>query len=108
MTKLLHGCPYPNHTRKVNDMSKERKMVRVKLFEDGTYTIEDIEPIYATQRLTGFQNGQSVETYYCPKNKWKYYLLKLCDTKRIDNEIKELLKRKEQLESLKFKLKAGE
>ena len=87
-------------------MAKERKMVSVTLFEDGTYIVKDIEPDWATQRSSGFFKGQRVETYFCLKDKWKYYLLKLCDTKRIDNEINELRKRKEKLESLKNKLKA--
>lgn len=86
-------------------MPEERKMVEVALFEDGTYTVKDIDSHCATQYLIGSRNGQYVKLYYCPKDKWKYYLLKLCDTKGIDNQINELRLRKEKLENLKLKLK---
>lgn len=83
-------------------MSKE--MVSVRLYEDGTYDVKDIESYYATQRLCGSYNGKHCEIYYCPKASWKKYLLKLLSTKDIDKEIKELEKQKKKIERLREKI----
>lgn len=79
-------------------------MVSVKLYEDGTYEVKDIEPYYATLRLYGSCNGKHCEVYYCPKASWKKYLLKLLSTKDIDKKIKELEKQKNKIEQLREKI----
>ena len=81
-----------------------REMVRVRLFKDGTYEVKDIDSIYATQRLAGCCEKGTVDIYHCPKSRWKYYLLKLLDTTEIDKEIKELQKRKRNMQKLKDKI----
>lgn len=85
-------------------MSKAREMVKVILYEDGHYEVNDAESHHATQRLYGFYNGQHVDIYYCKKNKWKMYLLKLLSTNEIDEQIKELQKKKEHLNDLRQKI----
>ena len=79
-------------------------MVRVTLYEDGEYKVEDVDPHCATQRLYGMEKGRSTDIYYCKKERWKEYLLKLCDTKDIDKKIKELVHYKRQKEVLKQKI----
>lgn len=81
-----------------------REMVRVRLYEDGTYEIEDIESYWATQRLGGCCSKGFYQEYHCLKGRWKYYLLKLFDTAKIDKEIKELQKRKRDMQKLKSKI----
>ena len=81
-----------------------REMVSVRLYEDGTYEVKDIEHHYATQRLTGSCNGKRCEIYFCPKASWKKYLLKLISTNDIDKEIKELEWQKKKLERLREKI----
>ena len=78
----------------------KREMVAVRLFEDGTYEVNDIDSNYVTQRYY----GNRCDTYYCSKAKWKEYLLKLCSTERIDKQIAELTKRKKKMEKLRIKL----
>lgn len=85
-------------------MSKTREMVEVILYEDGHYEVNDIESDYATQRLCGNYNDQHVDIYYCKKNKWKMYLLKLLSTNEIDEQIKELQKKKERINDLRQKI----
>ena len=81
-----------------------REMVCVRLYRDGTYEVKDIDSSYATQRLAGSCEKGTFDVYYCRKDKWKYYLLKLIDTSRIDKEIKELQKRKRDMQKLKDKI----
>ena len=82
------------------------EMVKVTLFEDGKYTVEDISSSYATQRMYGSVGGVNVETYYCPKRTWKRYLFKLVASinKDIDKEIKALQKRKAEVLKIKEQL----
>lgn len=81
-----------------------REMVCVRLYEDGTYEVNDIDSSYATQRLFGLCEKGTFDAYYCRKDKWRCYLLKLIDTSRIDKEIKELQKRKRDMQKLKDKI----
>lgn len=81
-----------------------REMVRVTLYEDGEYKVENVSPQCITQRLYGNYSGRSVDIYYCKKERWKEYLLKLCDTKDIEKKIKELVQYKKQREALKQKI----
>jgi len=82
----------------------KREMVEVTLYEDGTYTVEDIDSCYATQKLWGWRNDQKCESYHCLKSRWKDYLVKLLNTKDIDQEIAELKKKKRAKEALKARL----
>ena len=81
-----------------------REMVRVCLYEDGTYEVKDIESYWATQKLCGSCDKGHYRAYNCLKGRWKYYLLKLLDTAEIDKEIKELQKRKRDMQKLKAKI----
>ena len=82
----------------------KREMVEVILYENGTYEVKDIEADYATQRLVGWVNGIECDIYYCHKNKWKTYLMKLLDTNAIDKNIRELQKRKKAIEKLRVRI----
>lgn len=84
-----------------------REMVKVYLYENGNYKVENIQSYYATQKLFGSDNKGSYEAYYCLKNKWKVYLLKLINTEKIeiDKEIARLKNQKQQMEKLREKLK---
>lgn len=82
----------------------KREMVEVTLYEDGTYTVEDADSRYATQRMYGYHNGKRYDSYYCFKSRWKEYLVKLLSTKDIDREIAELKKKKRAKETLKAKI----
>lgn len=82
----------------------KREMVEVALYEDGTYTVEDVDSRYATQRMYGYRNGKDCKIYYCFKSRWKEYLVKLLSTKDIDRKIEELKKKKRAKESLKARL----
>ena len=79
-------------------------MVRVCLYEDGTYEVKDIESYWATQKLYGACDKGHYRAYNCLKGRWKYYLLKLLDTSDIDKEIKELQKRKRARQKLRKKI----
>ena len=81
-----------------------REMVRIRLYENGEYTVEDVEPYWATQRLYGYLSGKRYDGYNCKKSMWKKYLLKLLDTAEIDKEIKKLQKRKRDVEKLRKKI----
>ena len=74
-------------------------MVKVILYEDGTYSVEDIESYYATQELVGWTNGKRMNIYHCPKSQWKKYLFKLLspEAKDIDKQIEKLNKRKQKI-----------
>ncbi len=82
----------------------KREMVKVKLYENGTYTVEDISSEYGTQRLCGISNGMNVEIYYCLKKNWKKYLLKLASTTKIDKQIAELKKQRQKIIELRERL----
>lgn len=81
-----------------------REMVSVRLYEDGIYEVEDIDPKYTTTRLYGSKNGKHCDIYFCPKASWKKYLLELISTKDIDEKIKELEWQKKKLERLREKI----
>lgn len=76
-------------------------MVSVSLYEDGTYTVEDIPNYYATQKLYGMRDGKNRQIYYCLKSKWKVYLLKLLSTNDIDKQIAKLNQQKNNIIKLK-------
>lgn len=82
----------------------KREMVKVILYEDGTYTVEDTSPNCATQRMWGMRNGKDCDIYYCFKSRWKEYLVRLLSTKDIDREIAELKKQKKAKEALKARI----
>lgn len=83
----------------------KREMVSVVLYEDGTYTVEDIPDYYATQELYGMRDGKNCKIYHCFKSKWKTYLLRLLSTKDIDKQIAKLNKQKKTITELKNRLK---
>lgn len=83
----------------------KREMVSVVLYEDGTYTVEDILDYYATQKLYGMRDGKNCKIYHCVKSKWKTYLLKLLSTNDIDEQIAELNKQKKAIMELKEQIK---
>lgn len=83
-----------------------REMVKVVLWEDGTYEVEDTYPNLGTQKMYKYdgKTGRSAKLYICKKDKWKYYLMKLLSTKDIDDKIRELNKKKKAMEQLKRKI----
>lgn len=84
-----------------------REMVEVVLWEDGTYEVEDTNPNHVTQMMYRYDCkglGRSGKVYICKKEKWKYYLMKMLSTKDIDDEIRELKKKKKAMEQLKEKI----
>lgn len=83
-----------------------REMVEVILWEDGTYEVEDTNSNFATQMLHRYdgKTGRSAKLYICKKEKWKYYLMRMLSTKEIDDEIRELKKKKKAMEQLKEKI----
>ena len=76
-------------------------MVQVVLYDDCTYEVNDVDPHHAVQHLYGSVN----RTYYCPKDKWEKYLVRMISlyTKDIDKKIRELKKQKKEMEKLKEK-----
>ena len=82
----------------------KREMVTVTLWEDYTYEVKDVNPAYATSKFAGWKNGMPCIGYYCLKTRWKNYLLKLIDPKKIDKEIEELQRKKRRVEKLKKKI----
>lgn len=82
----------------------KREMVRLALYEDGTYKVEDTSPDIATERMYGWdKDGGDVDVYYCRKDKWEWYLSKLLNSKvkDIDQEIRKLRRKKKEMEELK-------
>ena len=82
----------------------KREMVRIALYEDGTYEVKDTDQDYVTQRMYGVdKDGRDVDVYYCLKDKWEWYLSKLLSSKvkDIDKEIKKLQRNKKRMEKLK-------
>lgn len=76
--------------------SKPRQMVRVAIFYDGTYIVDDIDSNYATQKLYGWFNGQSCIMYHCLKDKQKLYLKRGVKeiSKQCDKDLMALVERK--------------
>lgn len=81
-----------------------REMVEVVLWDDGTYEVNIVDSNHVTQRMVGWSGSRHFEKYYCKKDKWKYYLMKLIDTKDIDRQIQRLKKKKKEMEKLKEKI----
>ena len=81
-----------------------REMVKVTLYENGKYTVEDVSSDYITQRLYGVKDGVHTEIYYCPKKNWKKYLLKLASTTEIDKQIAKLKKQRQKMIALIIEL----
>lgn len=81
-----------------------REMVKVKLYANGKYTVEDAPSDYKIQRLYGVSDGMDVYIYYCPKKSWKKYLLKLLSTTEIDRQIAELTRQRQKIIKLKERL----
>jgi hypothetical protein len=80
-------------------------MVKVILYKNGEYEVKGADPHHATQHMVGMSDKGRFESYYCPKNEWKHYLLRLLSTEDIDDKIKELKKQKEAREELAAKIK---
>lgn len=81
-----------------------REMVEVILYDDGTYEVNGVDSRHVTQKMVGWSGSRHLEKYYCKKDKWKYYLMKLLDTKDIDRQIQRLKKKKKEMEKLKEKI----
>jgi len=58
-------------------MAKKHEMVKLFLYEDGTWEVEDIDSTYGVQRLSGIHNGRHCDIYHCEKEKVYYYIEKL-------------------------------
>lgn len=86
-----------------------REMVEVVLYEDGEYEVKEANPRNAIQSMVGMSDKGRFESYYCPKNEWKHYFLKLLCTKDIDKKIEKLKEQKKIREELaeKFKKELG-
>jgi hypothetical protein len=82
-----------------------REMVEVVLYEDGTYEVNEADSHHAIQSMVGRGNKGRFELYYCPKDKWKHYLLILLSTKDIDWKIEKLKEQKKAREELAEKIK---
>jgi len=82
-----------------------REMVQVILYEDCTYEVNDVDPHHAVQHLYGSYNRTYFQFYYCPKDRWEKYLVRMlsASTKDIDKKIRELQKQKKEMEKLKEK-----
>ena len=80
-----------------------KKMVKVILYENGTYEVNDADPHHVTQMMYGHNGntGLHFREYYCPKDEWKKYLMKLLSTNDIDKKIRKLQKQKKEMEKLK-------
>ena len=86
-----------------------QEMVRVKVYGDGTYAVEDIDPECATQKLVGFDDKGFYNCYNCPKGNYERYLLRLLVTEEIDSKIADLEEAKRRIirtrEEIKKELK---
>lgn len=89
-------------------MNREREMVEVILYADGTYDINDIDSDNATQKLYGRRNGKPCDIYFCPKVKQASYLLKLIRLRHTElvKDIKMKEKMRKQVEKLELKILA--
>lgn len=82
----------------------KREMVEVVLYEDGTYSVTDVDSSHTTQRMYGSYAGKSIDLYFCPKANWKKYLLRLLSTKDLNKKIRELQKKKKVIENLRAQI----
>lgn len=82
-----------------------REMVEVVLYENGEYEVNGADPHHAIQSMVGMSDKGRFESYYCQKNEWKHYLLKLLSTKDIDAKIEKLKEQKKIREELAAKIK---
>ena len=75
-------------------------IVKVKVFYDGTWEIEDLDCNYATQHLYCTIKGKSGECYHCLKGKEEYYKKRLVKSiiKKQEEKVK---KEQEALNNLK-------
>ena len=62
-------------------------MVKVKVFYDGTYEVEDTDSNHATQHLYITHGNNSGQMYICKKDKVDYYKKRL---------VKEIIKRQRE------------
>jgi hypothetical protein len=83
----------------------KREMVEVVLYENGEYEVNGADSHHAIQSMVGMDNRGRFESYYCPKDEWKHYLLKLLCTKDIDVKIEKLKEQKKIREELAAKIK---
>jgi hypothetical protein len=81
------------------------EMVEVVLYENGECVVRGANPLHAIQSMVGMDNRGRFESYYCPKDEWKHYLLKLLCTKDIDAKIEKLNEQKKIREELATKIK---
>jgi hypothetical protein len=83
-----------------------REMVEVVLYENGEYEVNGADPHHVTMHMVGMGNKGRFESYYCPKNEWKHYLLQMViSTKDIDWKIEKLKEQKKAREELAAKIK---
>jgi hypothetical protein len=82
-----------------------REMVEVVLYENVEYEVNGADPHHAIQSMVGMDNKGRFKSYYCPKDEWKHYLLKLLSTKDIDWKIEKLKEQKKAREELAEKIK---
>lgn len=83
-----------------------REMVEVILYENGEYEVKVANPHNATQHMVGMGNKGRFESYYCPKDEWKHYLMEMVmSTKDIDAKIEKLKEQKKIREELAAKIK---
>lgn len=84
-----------------------REMVQVILYDNCVYEVVKADPHHAVQKLYGCNSTNRIyyQIYYCPKDKWEKYLVKMISTstKDIDKKIRELQKQKKEMEKLKEK-----
>ena len=86
-----------------------RKMIQLRLYEDGTYTVKDIGPDNQTQLFYGWDGDRkkghcNFIEYYCFKSKKDYYLQRLVKKQLadIDEKMAELKKKKKAILNLKL------
>lgn len=89
---------------------KERKMVDIMLFDDGTYEIEDVPSYRIAHRYYGVVDGKPCIGQICKKDKWRWHLRKLISWAIKDNNKKISKCKKENacLEKLKNELEVEE
>lgn len=77
-----------------------REMIKVIVYYDGTWDIENLDGNYATQHLYCTIKGKSGECYHCLKGKEEYYKKKLVKNiiKKQEEKVKEA---QERLNNLK-------
>ena len=75
-------------------------MVKVKVFYDGTYEVEEVNDNAATQHLYIAEKGKFGEAYVCPKEYVKKYKSILIMISKNFKKIIELQNRNDKLENL--------